>query len=149
MDVFTTAQWRAGGRSVGSLTRAVADGRVRPVLHGVCAWSGVPDTPEHRARAIMLVRPRQTVIGRAMAAWLAGVDVLPPGRRVADQTIDLVVAKDVVPPRLPGAVPSGPTCRSATWSRSTASCAPATCARPSTWGGSRRDLRPSPPSTRS
>jgi hypothetical protein len=102
MDVFTTAQWRAGGRSIGSLTRAVADGEVRRVLRGVYAWCDVPDTAEHRARAIMLVRPRQTVVGRALAAWLSEIDVLPPGRSVADEPIHLVVAKDVVPPRLPG-----------------------------------------------
>jgi hypothetical protein len=102
MDVFTTAHWRSRGRSIGALGRAVTDGEVRRVLHGVYAWCDVPDTAEHRARAIMLVRPHQTVVGRAVAAWLSGIDILPPGRHVADETIHLIVGKDVVPPRLAG-----------------------------------------------
>jgi hypothetical protein len=102
MDVFTTAQWRASGRSLGSLTRAVDDGAVRRVLRGVYAWCDVPDSAEHRARAIMLVRPHETVVARVMAAWLSEVDVLPPGRSVADETMHLVVGKHITPPRLPG-----------------------------------------------
>jgi hypothetical protein len=102
MDLFTTGQWRAGGRSLRSLERALDDGSARRVLHGVYAWCDVPDTPETRARAIGLVRPHQTVVGRSMAAWMSGVDVLPPGASVADERLDLLVAKDVTPPRLPG-----------------------------------------------
>ena len=104
--MFTTGQWRAAGRSVRSLERAVDNQSVRRVLRGVYAWCDVPDTAATRARAIGLVRPRQTVVGRTMAAWLSKVDVLPPGASVADERIHLLVAKGVTPPRLPGCTAS-------------------------------------------
>jgi hypothetical protein len=102
MDIFTRAQWRAAGRSQRSLDRALADGEARRVLHGAYAWSDVPDGPETRARAISLVRPQHTVVGRTMSAWLSGLDVLAPGRSVADEPVHLIVELDVTRPRLPG-----------------------------------------------
>lgn len=72
------------------------------MLRGVYAWSDVPDTLETRARAVGLVRPRLTVVGRTTAAWLAGVDVLPPGWSPADDAVHLIVTPDVTPPRLSG-----------------------------------------------
>jgi hypothetical protein len=102
VDIFTRAQWRAGGRSRRALEHAMADGSVRRVLRGVYAWCDVPDTPENRARAIHLLRPQHTVVARTMAAWLSGVDVLPPGRTIADEPVHLMVDLETTPPRLPG-----------------------------------------------
>jgi hypothetical protein len=102
VDIFTRAQWRACGRSRRALEHALSDGSVRRVLHGVYAWCDVPDTPENRGRAIHLLRPQHTVVARTVAAWLAGVDVLPPGRTIADEPVHLMVALDTTPPRLPG-----------------------------------------------
>jgi hypothetical protein len=104
MDIFTRAQWRAAGRNHKSLTNALQQGAVRRVVRGAYAWSDVPDTPQTRARAISLVRPRDTVVGRTTSAWLSDVDVLPPGRTMADQPIHLIVATDVAVPRLRGCV---------------------------------------------
>ncbi len=102
MDVFTRAQWRAAGRSPRSLDRALAEGAVRRVVRGAYAWADVPDGPHIRARAISLVRPRDTVVARTTAAWLSEVDVLPPGRTIADEPLRLMVQPDVTPPRVQG-----------------------------------------------
>jgi hypothetical protein len=106
MDIFTARHWRAAGRSMRSLERGLEAGAVRKVLHGVYAWAEVSDTPETRARAIRLVRPSQTVVGRTMAAWMSKIDVIPPGASIADERIHLLVAKGVTPPRLPGCTSS-------------------------------------------
>jgi hypothetical protein len=102
MDIFTSAQWRAAGRSRRTLTQAVKDGEIRRVVHRVYAWCDVPDVPETRAQAIQLVRPGTTVVGHTTAAWLSDVDVLPPGRSIADEPIRLIVPTDDVHPRIPG-----------------------------------------------
>jgi hypothetical protein len=102
MEIFSLAQWRARGFSEWALARAVDAGAVWRVLKSVYADASVPDCLETRARAIHLVRPRNTAACRQTAAWLTGLDVLPPGQSIADEPIRLVVATDVTPPRLPG-----------------------------------------------
>jgi hypothetical protein len=102
VDIFTRAQWHAGGRSRRALEQALADGSARRVLRGVYAWCDVPDVPENRARAIHLLRPQHTVVARTVAAWLSGVDVLPPGRSIAEEPVHLMVDLDTTPPRIPG-----------------------------------------------
>jgi hypothetical protein len=102
MEIFTYAQWRSRGLSRSGMERAIASGTVWRVLKSVYADVSVPDCLETRARAIGLVRPRETAIGRQTAAWLAGLDVLAPGRSIVDEPIRLIVAPDVTPPRLPG-----------------------------------------------
>lgn len=102
VDIFTRAQWHAGGRSRRALEQALADGSARRVLRGVYAWCDVPDVPENRARAIHLLRPQHTVVARTVAAWLSGVDVLPPGRSIAEESVHLMVDLDTTPPRISG-----------------------------------------------
>jgi hypothetical protein len=102
MEIFSFAQWRARGLSEWALARAVESGVVWRVLKSVYADSSVPDCLETRARAIGLIRPRDIAVCRQTAAWLAGLDVLPPGQAIVDEPIRLVVATDVTPPRLPG-----------------------------------------------
>jgi hypothetical protein len=104
MDIFTRAQWRAGGRSSRALDRALATGHVRRVIRNAYAWSDVPDTTETRARAVALVRPRDTVACRCTAAWLSDLDVLPPGQCIADEPLRLLVGTEVTPPRITGCV---------------------------------------------
>jgi hypothetical protein len=82
----------------------LASGTVWRVLRSVYADESVPDCLETRARAIDLVRPRETAVCRQTAAWLAGLDVLPPGRSIVDEPIRLLVADDVTPPRMRGCV---------------------------------------------
>jgi hypothetical protein len=106
MDIFTWEQWRARGLSRHALVRELRSGAVRKVLRRVYAASDVPDTPVTRARAVSLIRPHRTVVGRECAAWLSGIDVLPPGRTMADVPVHLVVAKEVTPPRIIGCKPS-------------------------------------------
>ncbi|MGH3477053.1 MAG: hypothetical protein ACRDQD_09475 [Nocardioidaceae bacterium] len=102
MEIFTYAHWRARGLSKRALERALEAGVVWRVLTSVYADGSVPDCLDTRARAIGLVRPRETAIGRETAAWLAGLDVLPPGSSIVDEPIRLLVPPDVTPPRLPG-----------------------------------------------
>jgi hypothetical protein len=102
MEIFTYAHWSARGLSKSALERALETGLVWRVLKSVYADGSVPDCLDTRARAIGLVRPRETAIGRETAAWLAGLDVLPPGSSIVDEPIRLVVPPDVTPPRLPG-----------------------------------------------
>lgn len=101
LDLFTTAQWHAS-RTRHALQRALDEGRVVRVLKGVYKHVDVPDTLEVRARAVGMVRPKEAVVGREHAAWLSGLDVLPPGQTIADLPIRLIVDIDVTPPRLPG-----------------------------------------------
>lgn len=102
MEIFTRAQWRARGLSSRALDRALERGEIRRVVKGAYAASDVPDTTETRCCAIRLVRPRQTVIGRQTSAWLAGIDVLEPGRSAADEPIWLLVGVDEAVPRIGG-----------------------------------------------
>jgi hypothetical protein len=104
VDLFTTAQWRARGMSRHSLCQALDAGMIWRVLKSVYADASVPDCLEIRTRAIDLVRPRDTVVCRQTAAWIAGLDVLPPGRSIVDEPVHLLVEADVTPPRLPGCV---------------------------------------------
>jgi hypothetical protein len=102
MEIFTYAHWRARGLSRRALTQALESGAAWRVLKSVYADASVPDCLETRARSIGLVRPRETVVGRQTAAWLSGIDALPPGQSIADDPIRLIVAPGVTPPRLPG-----------------------------------------------
>ncbi|MGH3387129.1 MAG: hypothetical protein ACRDO1_21300 [Nocardioidaceae bacterium] len=102
MDIFTWTQWLAAGHTRQALIQGLTAGEIRRVLRGVYASSGVPDVLENRARAVRLVRPSETVVARETAAWLSGVDVLPPGRRIEDEPLHLVMPRSVTPPRLAG-----------------------------------------------
>jgi hypothetical protein len=102
VEIFTYEHWRARGLSERALRRALESGAMWRVLKSVYADGSVPDCLVTRARAIGLVRPRETVVGRQTAAWLSGLDVLPPGQSIADEPIRLIVAPEVTPPRLAG-----------------------------------------------
>jgi hypothetical protein len=102
MEIFTRAQWRASGLSLRALATALERGEVWRVFRGVYAMSGVPDAPEIRARAVRLIRPPGTVVVRQTAAWIAGIDVLPPGRSILDEPVWLGVPQEMTAPRIAG-----------------------------------------------
>ncbi len=101
MDLFTRAQWysRAGSRA--SLNRALRRGEIWPVIRGVYADASVPDCLETRCRAVNLLRPEQAVIADETAAWLAGIDMLPPGQDVRCRPTRLIIPDAVTHPRRP------------------------------------------------
>jgi hypothetical protein len=55
-----------------------------------------------RAGALGSLLPRHVVIGRRSAAWLWGLDVLPPGQGEEAWPVELLVPAGRVPPRRPG-----------------------------------------------
>ncbi|MGH3390906.1 MAG: hypothetical protein ACRDOO_18730 [Actinomadura sp.] len=63
---------------------------------------GQANTLALRADALGQLLPRHVVIGRRSAAWLWGLDVLPPGQRAEAWPVELLVPADRVPPRRPG-----------------------------------------------
>src|SRR3954454_25037160 len=82
----------ASGWARRRLDRAIARGDLRYVLPGVLLRSDVPLDLAKRARAAALVLPDGTVLARRTAAWLMGIDVLPPGGHVEMPPVDTVVA---------------------------------------------------------
>src|SRR3954447_5354653 len=85
-------QLLASGWARRRLDRAIARGDLRYVLPGVLLRSDVPLDLAKRARAAALVLPDGTVLARRTAAWLMGIDVLPPGGHLEMPPVDTVVA---------------------------------------------------------
>lgn len=75
---FTVRQAHQLGVPGSLLRRLVADGFVRRVVAGAYAVSQAPDDVQMRARALALVVPDSLVVTDETAAWLHGVDVMPP-----------------------------------------------------------------------
>lgn len=75
---FSTREAANVGIGHATLKLLVARNLVRPVLHGVYAAAQVRDSIESRADALKLVVPDSAVITDRTAAWLHGVDLLPP-----------------------------------------------------------------------
>jgi len=73
---FTLAEARSLEISRRRVRSAVADGRLRRVLHNVYVRSDVQDTIELRAAAAGLVLSSNSVITDRTAAWIHGIDVL-------------------------------------------------------------------------
>ncbi len=69
----------------------VASGRMRKIVRGVLVDRNHPDDPASRAVAVALIRPPGTVVARLTAAWLHGLDVLPPGRSISDLPLEFIV----------------------------------------------------------
>ena len=72
---FTAAEANRLGLSRRQLSNAVDNRLVRRVLSGVYVRADVPDTPQLRARAALLVVSPFTVLCDRTAAWLHGVSV--------------------------------------------------------------------------
>lgn len=91
---FTAEQARDTGVSEWLLRRLVRDGLVRRVLPSVYVDAAAADDVTMRARAASLVLPPDAVVVDEHAAWLHGVDVVPPA--------DHVIPPPLMVFRLPG-----------------------------------------------
>lgn len=94
-EPFTAEQARGFGVSEWGLRRLVRDGLVRRVLPGVYVDATAVDDVTLRARAVSMVLPSDAVVVDEHAAWLHGVDIIPPA--------DHVIPAPLMVFRLPGA----------------------------------------------
>lgn len=78
---FTQAQAQVWGVSRQTLRTLVGRGLVRRMLQGVYVAAQVPDDMDLRAAALGLVVPAEAVVTDRTAAWLHGVELLPPSSR--------------------------------------------------------------------
>jgi hypothetical protein len=103
----------AGGFSWREIRALVVGGKLRRVIPGVLVDRGHPDDLALRAAAISLVRPAGAVAARLTAAWLHGLDVVPPGQSMADLPLEFIVPRGSSPVRragcrgFTGSVPDG------------------------------------------
>ena len=102
VELFTLQQARAAGWSRRAIAAALDNGEIWRVLQSVYAYADVPDGVETRARAVAMLRPADTVVCRTSAAWMSGLDVLPPGRSIHDLPLDLLVPSKKRAPRIRG-----------------------------------------------
>lgn len=102
MPLFTTSELRERGASAHRQEQLENDAGLRRVVHGVYATSDEVDGLELRCRALQKVVPRDGVVARRAAAWLHGLDVLPPGRDAGDWPAELLVPAGSTPPRHSG-----------------------------------------------
>lgn len=77
---FTPAAARSAGVDRASLERMHREGSIRRLLRGVYLATTAQETPEVRAAALNLVVHRDSVVVDRAAAWVHGVDLLPPTR---------------------------------------------------------------------
>ncbi|GAA2111512.1 type IV toxin-antitoxin system AbiEi family antitoxin domain-containing protein [Actinomadura alba] len=102
MDGLTFREAAARGISKGLLSRRVRDGILVPITRGAYLRPDQIGSLEARASVISRLLPPHTVVARRTAAWLWGLDVLPPGVDAARWPVELVVPPDHTPPRRPG-----------------------------------------------
>jgi len=88
---FTARQARVAGLRPADLTRLIAAGRVRRLLHDAYVDALVPDTVELRCEAVALVMPPAAVISRRTAAWLYGFEAYAPSVRDEWRQVECVV----------------------------------------------------------
>lgn len=93
-EPFSTQQARDFGVSEWVLRRLVRDGLVRRVLPSVYVDAAAADDVTMRAKAVSLVLPPDAVVVDEHAAWLHGVDLIPPA--------DHVIPAPLAVYRLPG-----------------------------------------------
>jgi hypothetical protein len=81
-EPFTAEQARDLGITEWVLRRLLRDGLVRRLLPGVYIDATAVDDVGMRARAVSLVLPPDAVVVDEHAAWLHGVDIIPPADHV-------------------------------------------------------------------
>lgn len=81
-EPFTAQQAREAGVTEWVLRRLVRDGLVRRVLPSVYVDAAAADDVTMRAKAVSLVLPPDAVVVDEHAAWLHGVDIIPPADHV-------------------------------------------------------------------
>jgi hypothetical protein len=70
------------------LRTLVDRGVLRRICRGVYVDASLADTVELRAQAVLLIAPPGHVACDRTAAWILGVDVLPPGERAAGPLVE-------------------------------------------------------------
>ena len=88
--------------STRGLVRLERAGDLRKLFHGVYATSDHEDDLRSRSEALQKVCSSEAVVARRAAAWLHGLDVLPPGHDIADWVVEVVVPRGTTPPRRSG-----------------------------------------------
>jgi len=89
-EPFTSAQARTWGVSRRTFDVMVRQGLVRRVLREVYAVAQAPDDTRMRAAALTLVLPPGAIVADRTAAWLHGVDILPPSALVTPPPLNVV-----------------------------------------------------------
>ncbi|GAA4577237.1 type IV toxin-antitoxin system AbiEi family antitoxin domain-containing protein [Planotetraspora kaengkrachanensis] len=103
MDLITTAAARARGIDKDELTRLVDTGEIHRLALGAYYAGDHPHALAVRAQIIAAVSGPTAIICRRTAAWLWGLDVLPPGKTSHDWPVELLVAAgERTRPRRPG-----------------------------------------------
>ena len=86
---FTSVEAERAGVRRWTLRILVERGLVRQWLHGVYAAAQCADTIENRAEALRLVVSNRQIVTDRTAAWLHGVDLLPPSALRAPMPIEV------------------------------------------------------------
>ncbi|GII31790.1 hypothetical protein [Planotetraspora mira] len=103
MDLITTAAARARGIDKDELTTLVATGEIHRLALGAYYAGDHPRALAVRAQIIAAMSGPTAIICRRTAAWLWGLDVLPPGKESHDWPVELLVAAgERTRPRRPG-----------------------------------------------
>ncbi|GII55816.1 hypothetical protein Pth03_42050 [Planotetraspora thailandica] len=103
MDLITTAIARARGIDKDELAALVATGEIWRFTRGAYYTGEHPRALAVRAQIVAAVCGPTTTVCRRTAAWLWGLDVLPPGKDAHDWPVELLVpAGDRTRPRRPG-----------------------------------------------
>ncbi|HSE55724.1 MAG TPA: hypothetical protein VLB03_08315 [Nocardioidaceae bacterium] len=102
MTLMTYADLCRDGMNRSQIERAVADGQLQRVLRGIYAPGDVTLSTRVRAKAITLASPPGIVVVRRTAAWLRGIDVMPPGVQGNQMPLEIAVAPHETPPRRSG-----------------------------------------------
>lgn len=99
---FSFSYARRAGLTRHRLRELRRAGQVEQLTHGAFVHVGCADRLAERARAVSRALPSHVVVTRRTAAWLWGLDVLPPGVRDARWPVEVAVPPDRSPPRRPG-----------------------------------------------
>src|SRR4051812_12712503 len=103
MDIITTALANARGLLKNQLTRLAESGRLFHLVHGGYGPDPDPTALAVRAQVVAAVTGPTGTVCRRTAAWLWGLDVLPPGRKSHDWPVEILVAAgERMPVRRPG-----------------------------------------------
>lgn len=78
---FLTSEAGAFGYRRADLELAINAAQLRRIFRGVLVDGAVPDSRDLRLEAARLVLPPHAVVSDHSAAWLYGVDTVPPGMR--------------------------------------------------------------------
>jgi very-short-patch-repair endonuclease len=102
MDGLIFSEAPGQGISKDMLWRRVRDGLIAPVTRGAYLRPEQIGSLEARASVISRLLSPHMAVARRTAAWIWGLDVLPPGVNAARWPVELVVPPDRTRPRRPG-----------------------------------------------